>query len=900
MKNRKIKKKNLNKIIATLLASGIVFSMITPYSTYAEELSTYDQNRMLGATAMDWHSTNLREWLNSDKEVVDYTALKPSYANEPGFLSNNNFTQAERDGIAVTRHGAGLQSSLNGNTSQTLYFSKRSVSHNDYQFNDKVFILHFTDIENYIEKNKELMNLNKKYYSNYLQKVTNKKDKYDYVVNSGYYNYGYINVSVLYTSTLAQVNTRSPQNIVPALSLKPNYRLANGTYAKDLVVGSTVTFGKYNEEAIEWQVINKTDDGYPLLWSTRILTTKEYDKEGDINPNKSSYINYDNHDINIVPGNGQAKSWETKGSIDSMPVINILNQEVLTTPTNETSMVLKIKATDSKYGIRKMTLPDGTIINGDYVEWTLKDNGEYDIIAENSIGVISVKHIVTKAINTPAEVTITTDKNNNSKWSNRPVNVTVSATNNGVYTKEIKANRNMGYYGLSTTAFPSWMSLGGKRLRVTGTVKNAMSDEDASKVDMNAYIRMRLNYKWYNNSQTGDTYPIIKQIQLNELKSKGEINIDEIFIIPDNVYGNASMSINLMDNNTMYLKNPYNYWLSDFTYEILDKDDLKIEQIFLPDGNVVNSDKVTYTISKNGSYTFSAKDNRDKITSKTIELAIDTVKPNLDITMTPTTFTKSGVLKIVGTDDLSGIKQIKLPNGEYRVTTAEGQSLSIDYNVNTNGNYTFEAEDYAGNKFTKTISVTNIDTVPPTANISISPNTWTSSKVNISVEAQDNGGSGVKEIKLPNGTIVNGSNANYEVSTNGNYSFDILDKLGNKLTKTVTVSNIDVIPPTLSLSKPNTWSNETISINVTAGDKESGLKQIVLPNGSSINVSSTTFVVSEVGVYYFKAIDNAGNETVSYIVVDNIDKIKPSVKIENNQNWNNSTGVQVSISGADN
>ncbi|MGH2331141.1 DUF6273 domain-containing protein [Thermoanaerobacter mathranii] len=57
-----------------------------------------------------WQTSNLREWLNSADEKVNYTCQPPStdklgnnaYDTEPGFLSE--FTEEERNAIAVTKH----------------------------------------------------------------------------------------------------------------------------------------------------------------------------------------------------------------------------------------------------------------------------------------------------------------------------------------------------------------------------------------------------------------------------------------------------------------------------------------------------------------------------------------------------------------------------------------------------------------------------------------------------------------------------------------------------------------------------------------------------------------------------------------------------------------------------
>ncbi|XZH78617.1 DUF6273 domain-containing protein (plasmid) [Clostridium perfringens] len=55
-----------------------------------------------------WSSSNIREWLNSDKAIVEYTNNPPSsefmgskaYDKEAGFL--NQFTEEEKKAIAIS------------------------------------------------------------------------------------------------------------------------------------------------------------------------------------------------------------------------------------------------------------------------------------------------------------------------------------------------------------------------------------------------------------------------------------------------------------------------------------------------------------------------------------------------------------------------------------------------------------------------------------------------------------------------------------------------------------------------------------------------------------------------------------------------------------------------------
>ena len=125
-----------------------------------------------------------------------------------------------------------------------------------------------------------------------------------------------------------------------------------------------------------------------------------------------------------------------------------------------------------------------------------------------------------------------------------------------------------------------------------------------------------------------------------------------------------------------------------------------------------------------------------------------------------------------------------------------------------------------------------------------------------------------------------------------------IDNAGNS-SETLHYRLTDMTKPTLQLSlAPNSWTNGSVTINAKAIDNESGIKSIVLPNGNVVNTTTTSYTVSANGIYYFKAIDCMGNETISSIIVSNIDKKNPTVTIQNNANWTNQD-VQVTITGTD-
>lgn len=501
-----------------------------------------EQNDMRGVAPDSWLSSNLREWLNSDKANVSYTGTPPAYKSEAGFISDQNFTQLERDGIAITRHGAKSLYSLSANISKTEYASLRSnILGASYKYNDKVFIFSFDELANYIEKNNQLLIMNEKHYSDHLQRETNMLDKYEFLVNAGQNHSNMLGWKAMYHSTIKRVSTSNGHlvsNITPALSLKPDYVFPDGTKASRLKVGTMIHFGTYMNEAIEWIIINKTDDGYPLLWSTKILTRKKYDEKGVLKPKTSDHITFNNYDIDIVTS-PQAKSWETQENIDSTPVINLDDESKLLTPTNDTEITVNLTAKDSKYGIRKIVTPEGKVINGDSYKWTIKNNGEYTFYAENEIGVITPRHFVTKAINVPARLEVALDTATNGKWAAKQTIVaTIRSSHENVYKTSIASKNNLGYSSHSGTRYPEWLPLGGKTLRIKGKYINEMSDEDVSNVpSMNVQLRVRFPSQYYTIDKVQQSYPDPIIITLDELKKSGEIEIDHLYKIPDNAYG---------------------------------------------------------------------------------------------------------------------------------------------------------------------------------------------------------------------------------------------------------------------------------------------------------------------------------------------------------------------------
>lgn len=248
----------------------------------------------------------------------------------------------------------------------------------------------------------------------------------------------------------------------------------------------------------------------------------------------------------------------------------------------------------------------------------------------------------------------------------------------------------------------------------------------------------------------------------------------------------------------------------------------------------------------------------------------DVTAPTGTHSINPTNWTNGDVtITLNTTDDMSGVKRIKKPDGSYTY------SVSTIYVVPANGSYTFVLEDNVGNTRNYTVTINNIDKTAPTGSLSHSPTNWVNTDVKIHWSVAD-ANSGVKQIKLPDGTIKTTATGDYTVSQNGTYTFVVYDVAGNTLTLQETVTNIDKTPPTGSLNhNPTDWVIDYVKIHWTASDSQSGFNRVVLPDGTSTTNASGDFTVTDNGTYTFTLYDNVGNSRILTENINNIDKIMP-------------------------
>ncbi len=266
-----------------------------------------------------------------------------------------------------------------------------------------------------------------------------------------------------------------------------------------------------------------------------------------------------------------------------------------------------------------------------------------------------------------------------------------------------------------------------------------------------------------------------------------------------------------------------------------------------------------YDVHENGTYNFTTYDNLgNKRTVTETVTNIDKNAPHIilslqkeELTGEPTYITWNVV------DFESGFDRIVMPDNtvSYEET---GQ-----YKIQELGEYSFIAYDKVGNDRSITINVTNVDLKNPKLQITQDYNEWTNDDIVLHWKAED-GETGIREVVLPNAETSKELEGDHVVTKNGTYAFIAYDNVGNGIIVRHEVNNIDKEAPILELS----MSEDGNKIIWRMQDDQSGIKNIILPTGESIEQETGEFEITKrQSVYTFIAYDSVGNYTIQEIRV---------------------------------
>lgn len=579
-------------------------------------------------------------------------------------------------------------------------------------------------------------------------------------------------------------------------------------------------------------------------------------------------------------------------------------------------------------GFKEIVLPNGSTTTSTTPTYTATSNGTYTFKIRDNAGNEASRSISVSNIDKTAP-TIGGDSKSPSSWTNGNVSVglTSVADSGGSGLDYVVLPNNSTNANVSTTYSVS--SNGSYTFRVFDNAGNSTTRTvtvgNIDKTDPTGTLS-RSTSSWTDSNVT---------LNLTGLSDSGGSGFDRV-VLPNNTTsdGAANVSYSVSSNGTYTFKlydNAGNVENLSITVSNIDKTDpvgtvsanttswtkgnvvlsmsgvsdsggSGFKEIVLPNGSTTTSSTPTYTATSNGTYTFKIRDNAGNEASRSITVSnIDKTVPTIGgDSKTPSSWTNGNVsvgLTSVADSGGSGIDYIEFPNG---TTNA---NVSTKYTVTSNGSYAFSVFDNAGNKTTRNVTVTNIDKTDPTGTLSKSSSSWTNGVIALNLTGlSDSGGSGFDRVVLPDGSVSNGTgNVSYNATSNGTYSFVLHDNAGNSKVLSISVGTIDVTDPVGNLSASTTsWTNGNVVLTLSGVSDSggSGLKNIVLPNGSSVTGTSASYTVSSNGTYTFKIYDNAGNETLKSITVSNIDKVKPTVggDVKSPSTWT-SGNVSISLSG---
>jgi hypothetical protein len=234
------------------------------------------------------------------------------------------------------------------------------------------------------------------------------------------------------------------------------------------------------------------------------------------------------------------------------------------------------------------------------------------------------------------------------------------------------------------------------------------------------------------------------------------------------------------------------------------------------------------------------------VDARSDSIPVDTTSPNVALTFPASGAAVSGTVTLSATaSDNVAVTKVEFYHGTTLIgtgTNSSGSTWQRSWNTASiaNGSYalTAKAYDAAGNSKTSsavTVTVSNTDATPPTVSLtSPASGAAVSGTVTLSATASDN--VAVTKVEFYHGTTLIGTGTNSSGSTwqrswntasiaNGSYALTAkaYDVAGNSKTSsavTVTVSNTDTTPPTVSLTSPASGDtlSGTVTLSATASD----------------------------------------------------------------------------------
>ena len=206
-----------------------------------------------------------------------------------------------------------------------------------------------------------------------------------------------------------------------------------------------------------------------------------------------------------------------------------------------------------------------------------------------------------------------------------------------------------------------------------------------------------------------------------------------------------------------------------------------------------------------------------------------------------------------------------------------------------------QVRDKVGNIYETSVTISKIDKILPTVDITGNPADWTKNDVTLTITASD-AESGLNTAQgaysFDGGTTWSNTTSKvYTKNTNG-IIIKVRDVAGNITTNTLNITKIDKDAPTISsvVKNPDTWTTGNVTLIVTATDAGCGLHDTPYSfDGGKTWQKEATKVYDRITYdIVIKVRDKVGN-TTTYSTIDivRIDKTVPTItNVEGNvEDW---------------
>src|SRR5690625_2927800 len=260
---------------------------------------------------------------------------------------------------------------------------------------------------------------------------------------------------------------------------------------------------------------------------------------------------------------------------------------------------------------------------------------------------------------------------------------------------------------------------------------------------------------------------------------------------------------------------------------------------------------------------------------------VDNTNPSLELSRNTSNYTNKDVeITAKGSDNHSGVNRIRM-SGDSSWTNGD----TLTKTVSENGTYTFQVEDNAGNRTSKSITVDNIDKEKPKISLSSDGGDWARSHSTKITATDDESGIDKVEYKwtkspgFPSGnftSVSSGEIVNAPEDSGKHYlHVRATDKAGNEEKYTSKAFKVDSEDPKVTIKEKN--DNK---IEITAEDKYSGVDEIYYAwaesesdkglgfetldfDGVDNKAEGTIDAKTEVGYHFLfvYAVDKASNES---------------------------------------